>query len=348
MKGLREIHNNGYAHEDLKLENVMTDDSEFSNLKIIDMGLACKFTDIVMGGSPLFNSPEKIDRQPKCSTKHDIWALALVIVSIESKKSFVFKGLSDTCFSTVFNEECHIKLLTNIGTVMNDVFGNTSRFTKSIKKMISFNPNDRPEINEILIYLYKMDEEERNNNLMNSINNSRKKFKRDKDEIIPNFIRLEKPIFTENVKDIVAKEYAARKKRENLILKEEIKNQIENDFQDEDLLKKEIERLNYLKNEKYNRINNNQFDKYELKWNQNLDIKQKLNINDEILQKKIIPREKLINQTHHNGMEIKNEKKIFNEQPVQNYNFIKKNAENNMFHKNRGFNPITGQAYIII
>ena len=54
------MHGLNLIHEDLKPENIMTNDKNFSNFKIIDMVMVCSTYTNVFGGSPLFNSPEKI------------------------------------------------------------------------------------------------------------------------------------------------------------------------------------------------------------------------------------------------------------------------------------------------
>mmetsp|Transcript_39975 Transcript_39975/g.39560 ORF Transcript_39975/g.39560 Transcript_39975/m.39560 type:complete len:90 (+) Transcript_39975:198-467(+) len=70
IKALIHCHSEKIVHRDLKLENIMfadEDESDFSNVKIIDFGLAAKFQGIhstkMSGvvGSPYFTAPEVFD-----------------------------------------------------------------------------------------------------------------------------------------------------------------------------------------------------------------------------------------------------------------------------------------------
>ena len=352
MKGLKAIHDNGYAHEDLKPENVMSNDSEFSKLKIIDMGLAGKFTDIVMGGSVLYNSPEKVDKQPLCSSKHDIWALALTIASIETKNSFIFKGLSDTCFSTIFDSECHTQLFSNVNFAMSKIFGNESRFTNVIKRMISANPIDRPEIDEILSFLGEMNEVEKNSELMSSRKNIRKELKKNKQDIIPTFNKLQKRSYKNNVKGNLQREYKERKRREfnektvdEETIRMEEERLIQKTLNDRNVNGANFFKINIDKNDFYR--NNEQPNDYDynrkLHHNElnkavliNYNKEQDLRLGENYKNKEIVKQQPIENNQN---------KKIVKQQPIENK---KKQFMNNMYHKNRGYNPITGEEFLII
>lgn len=79
IMGLQYIHRKGYAHRDLKLDNIMiTNDGV---VKIIDFGLACS-QDCVSGfGTPIYVSPEVITTKPsslEASQAHDVWSMGIV------------------------------------------------------------------------------------------------------------------------------------------------------------------------------------------------------------------------------------------------------------------------------
>jgi serine/threonine protein kinase len=151
-QGLNSLHKNDIVHEDLKPENIMTADRNFSRFKIIDLGMAGKTTENVIGGSPLFNSPEKINCTYNCKMdpKHDMWAFALTVADIEAKSRYIFQGIPDSCIMRKFTQTCQTTLLTNVGKVMNDVFTSTSPFTKAIKNCLAFDPNNRWSAQQVI------------------------------------------------------------------------------------------------------------------------------------------------------------------------------------------------------
>ena len=54
MQGINTLHDLGYAHSDIKPDNIMIEDESYSNLRIIDLGLSTKLGDSIQGGSPVF------------------------------------------------------------------------------------------------------------------------------------------------------------------------------------------------------------------------------------------------------------------------------------------------------
>ena len=97
ISGVQHIHKSGFAHRDLKCENILLD-SKY-NIKIIDFGFCCKirYQKVVIKkenkivksfdeeipsqtfcGSVIYASPELLKGQPYCPTMTDIW---FVIIS---------------------------------------------------------------------------------------------------------------------------------------------------------------------------------------------------------------------------------------------------------------------------
>ena len=98
LLGLSDIHEAGYAHRDIKLENIMIDQD--NEIYIIDFGFACNEC-IVGPGTIAYAPPELLGailyNQPKpqglyYAQKHDIWAMGIVFYCILNRK-FPF-GLS--------------------------------------------------------------------------------------------------------------------------------------------------------------------------------------------------------------------------------------------------------------
>ena len=188
--GLVKMHSLNISHEDLKPENIMTNDKNFSNFKIIDMGMVCSTSEQVIGGSPLFNSPEKIsNRNARCNPKHDIWALGLTIASIEGNMDYIFSGITESCFRDKFEKYyCYNKLLRNVETVLNMVFGRNNIFSKLVISMISFNCSERPTAQNIVDDIDSMTNQEKANDLM--ISKQKHDFKASEGVLVPDIQTL--------------------------------------------------------------------------------------------------------------------------------------------------------------
>ena len=137
------MHENNLVHSDIKPANLMAVDDDFTNLKFIDFGATNFVGSFIEAGSPAYNSPEKISFSVETlQPSQDIWALALTIANIESKGDFIFSGLDQKCFTKKLEGDCYSALLTNFGTVINQVF-NRNDFSNMMKKMLSLDPNKR-------------------------------------------------------------------------------------------------------------------------------------------------------------------------------------------------------------
>ena len=80
------MHHLGIVHRDLKLLNIFVSDlSNFPEIKIGDLGLACKLEEDEEikhdGGTLPFMSPEQILKLPS-DNKSDIWSLGVILYSI--------------------------------------------------------------------------------------------------------------------------------------------------------------------------------------------------------------------------------------------------------------------------
>jgi serine/threonine protein kinase len=85
--GLATLHESGFAHRDIKLDNVMlefSEDGEFVRAVIIDFGFTMRVCEIPRGsqqGSISYSAPE-IPQSRFCSEKVDIWAFGVIIFAI--------------------------------------------------------------------------------------------------------------------------------------------------------------------------------------------------------------------------------------------------------------------------
>jgi len=115
-KALKYIHEQGFAHRDLKSQNVML--SIEGNVKLIDMGLMCDFRKgprTRMLGSPYWIPPEMIKSEPH-SFQVDVWSMAVCLLELMIQKPPLYgntitsmftvatKGLVHTIPQSVSNE----------------------------------------------------------------------------------------------------------------------------------------------------------------------------------------------------------------------------------------------------
>lgn len=147
-QGLAFLHQHDYVHADLKPENMMTNlkpSSDFENLhfKIIDLGMTDTVSNYVMGGSPIYNSPEKINGDTYNKFSHDVWAFGLTVAAIEAKSSYIFDRIPDSCFLKYFGTTCANQLLTKVGGVMNTVYGAGSEFGRIVKSCLVLDAKKR-------------------------------------------------------------------------------------------------------------------------------------------------------------------------------------------------------------
>ncbi|XP_012574483.1 mitogen-activated protein kinase kinase kinase 20-like [Cicer arietinum] len=101
VKGLKHIHENGFVHCDLKLQNILVFDDD--NIKISDFGLSkakglklCENWEC--RGTPMFMSPESVNDNVYESPT-DIWALGCTVVEMVTGKSAWNVGDNDNIWS---------------------------------------------------------------------------------------------------------------------------------------------------------------------------------------------------------------------------------------------------------
>ncbi|GLU13553.1 hypothetical protein SLE2022_301850 [Rubroshorea leprosula] len=86
LKGLRHIHAKGFAHCDIKLQNILGFDN--GGVKIADFGLAKKSGEakkFEIRGTPLYMAPESVT-ESEYGSEADIWALGCAVVEMATGK----------------------------------------------------------------------------------------------------------------------------------------------------------------------------------------------------------------------------------------------------------------------
>lgn len=88
-EALQHVHSLGYAHRDVKSENILVRTASqkstvITDVRLIDFGIACHLDDDVsrreLCGTPGFIAPETVLRQVEDARKVDVWSLGCVIL----------------------------------------------------------------------------------------------------------------------------------------------------------------------------------------------------------------------------------------------------------------------------
>lgn len=107
-RGLLDLHRGGFAHRDIKFENVMIviSKGEFIRAVIIDFGFTMRVSEIPPSsqqGTIEYSAPEIIQKTPM-SEKVDIWALGVMLFLIIFRKF----PIQSAHFTNLFNEKRYV------------------------------------------------------------------------------------------------------------------------------------------------------------------------------------------------------------------------------------------------
>lgn len=101
--GVSHVHSKGFAHRDLKLENILLDtaDVETCNVKLIDFGLAARAAPAgtllnERCGSEEYAAPEVLQGLPYDGCKADVWSFGVVAFACLAGSLPFNHGLSDS------------------------------------------------------------------------------------------------------------------------------------------------------------------------------------------------------------------------------------------------------------
>ena len=190
LKGVQAMHNLGICHRDLKMQNIIMD--EFFSPKICDFGFATEIID--EDGSVKLNqfvgtleyaAPEILLRRPYNGIKVDIFSLGVILLNLVTKKlGFVKAHETDKYYNYIINKEYNL--------YWKSIKGQIREVSDELKnlylKMVSFNPDERPNVEEIL-----------NDPWMKEINDlNENEYKRLEADVYKEFKRLENIIENNN------------------------------------------------------------------------------------------------------------------------------------------------------
>lgn len=172
VSGLHYIHSRGYAHRDIKLENIIIDNVS-KNIKIIDFGVACTTSCTGTWGSLLYDPPEYFSEHYNgtlaLAQKHDIWSLGVTFYVLANK----LIPFSTASRKALINDIIHKSVSSNYTSSTNPKYMNMT-INYIINSLFDRNPDTRPNINVLLSYI---EDEERGctlmvNNMPQTINRS--------------------------------------------------------------------------------------------------------------------------------------------------------------------------------
>ncbi|XP_052218925.1 uncharacterized protein LOC127836366 isoform X4 [Dreissena polymorpha] len=162
VKGLEYIHEKGYTHRDMKLENVLIGNEDVA--KITDVGVTKQTSNLVRtcNGSPAYMAPEVLLSTKTQTNKIDIYSLALIYwemwfghdVSSDMNREILGLGFQGDALSKLRERQGDAKggwrpSLSHRNRPPNS-------FIDIIKRSWSDNPDQRPEAKEIRIFLEEL------------------------------------------------------------------------------------------------------------------------------------------------------------------------------------------------
>lgn len=140
MNGLQHCHSRSIIHRDIKLDNILL--SETGIIKIGDFGVSKEISkgEFIKNrcGTPIYIAPEILREIPYDGIKADIWSAGIVLYAM-LYGTFPFKG------------DCINALEESILTGYFNLDEKISRKARTLlKRILTYDPNLRPSIREIL------------------------------------------------------------------------------------------------------------------------------------------------------------------------------------------------------
>ena len=147
LKGIQACHKAGICHRDLKMQNILVD-GDF-NPKICDFGFATYNTGKLVEflGTLNYAAPEILLRRPYDGFKADIFSLGVVLLTLTTCKI----GFSEATKRDPYYRLIMTKHFGRYWEVVGSQITGISEELKNLyNKMVSFRPQDRPSIDDIL------------------------------------------------------------------------------------------------------------------------------------------------------------------------------------------------------
>ena len=147
LKGIQACHNAGICHRDLKLQNILLDEN--FNPKICDFGFATfnekNLKDFL--GTLNYSGPEIILGKPYDGLKADIFSLGVILLNLTTSKMGFLKANKDDQHYRLIMTQHYKQYWKVVGEAINKI---SDELKKLYIKMVSYRPEKRPTIEEIL------------------------------------------------------------------------------------------------------------------------------------------------------------------------------------------------------
>ena len=195
LKGVQACHELGICHRDLKMQNILVDES--FNPKICDFGFATKndhpLTEYL--GTMNYASPEILRNKPYDGYKADIFSLGVVLLTLTTCKiGFLEATKNDPYYRLIMVR--HYEQYWN--SVANQITGLSKELKDLFIKMVSFKPSDRPSIQEILDSEWMKEIREMNQAQLDQLESEIRKEFLSREEEVNNFLKQEMEVDGQN------------------------------------------------------------------------------------------------------------------------------------------------------
>lgn len=162
LNAVEALHKKGICHRDLKLENLIFVGDNYE-LKLIDFGFSAKFLTkknqkkklMKIVGTPFYISPEILERKSYDGEKADIFSLGVILFTLMTK-NFPFEkiNINDTSNNDkkLLHKHLKEKQYDKYWKLIDEYLGIRNfpqKFKNLFVKMVAYNPEERPSIEEI-------------------------------------------------------------------------------------------------------------------------------------------------------------------------------------------------------
>jgi len=147
LNGIRSIHNAGICHRDIKPENILLDENY--NPKIYDYSFACLNANNIQEfvGTISYSAPEILLNQPYDGIKCDIFSLGQLLFNLVNQIFGFQSAREDDQHYTLIRQQNYAEYWNSPAFAQLNLSNN---FKNLFVRMVAFNPNERPTIDEIL------------------------------------------------------------------------------------------------------------------------------------------------------------------------------------------------------